>query len=287
MENVSSRTWLFEITPRDTLLRLDLKEVWRYRDLLVLLVRRDLVAFYKQTILGPLWYVIQPILTTVIFTIIFNGIADIQTNGVPPFLFNLAGVTVWTFFSTCLTTTADTFKTNAALFGKVYFPRVIMPLSVVLSNVVKFLIQLVIFFGFYLYFYFSGVEIRPHASILLFPLLIVSMALLGLGLGMIVSSLVSKYRDLSFLVVFGVQLLMYLSAVTYPIELVQQKLPQWAWAIQYNPLAHMVEISRKMLLGGSDTAMGNIGMTIVPTLVVLFVGLLIFNKTERTFIDTI
>ncbi|UMY65729.1 ABC transporter permease [Flavobacterium sp. HJ-32-4] len=287
MENVSSRTWLFEITPRDTLLRLDLKEVWRYRDLLVLLVRRDLVAFYKQTILGPLWYVIQPILTTVIFTIIFNGIADIQTNGVPPFLFNLAGVTVWTFFSTCLTTTADTFKTNAALFGKVYFPRVIMPLSVVLSNLVKFLIQLVIFFGFYLYFYFSGVEIRPHASILLFPLLIISMALLGLGLGMIVSSLVSKYRDLSFLVVFGVQLLMYLSAVTYPIELVQQKLPQWAWAIQYNPLAHMVEISRRMLLGGSDTAMESIGMTIIPTVVVLFVGLLIFNKTERTFIDTI
>ncbi|WP_319800087.1 ABC transporter permease [Flavobacterium sp. N1718] len=284
---MSSRTWLFEITPRDTLLRLDLKEVWRYRDLLVLLVRRDLVAFYKQTILGPLWYVIQPILTTVIFTIIFNGIADIQTNGVPPFLFNLAGVTVWTFFSTCLTTTADTFKTNAALFGKVYFPRVIMPLSVVLSNLVKFLIQLVIFFGFYLYFYFSGVEIRPHASILLFPLLIISMALLGLGLGMIVSSLVSKYRDLSFLVVFGVQLLMYLSAVTYPIELVQQKLPQWAWAIQYNPLAHMVEISRRMLLGGSDTAMESIGMTIIPTVVVLFVGLLIFNKTERTFIDTI
>lgn len=287
MENVSSRTWLFEITPRDTLLRLDLKEVWRYRDLLVLLVRRDLVAFYKQTILGPLWYVIQPILTTVIFTIIFNGIADIQTNGVPPFLFNLAGVTVWTFFSTCLTTTADTFKTNAALFGKVYFPRVIMPLSVVLSNLVKFLIQLAIFFAFYLYFYFSGVEVRPQASILLFPLLIVSMALLGLGLGMIVSSLVSKYRDLSFLVVFGVQLLMYLSAVTYPIELVQQKLPQWAWAIQYNPLAHMVEISRMMLLGGSDASVGNIGMTIIPTLIVLVVGLLIFNKTERTFIDTI
>ncbi len=284
---MSSRTWLFEITPRDTLLRLDLKEVWRYRDLLVLLVRRDLVAFYKQTILGPLWYVIQPILTTVIFTIIFNGIADIQTNGVPPFLFNLAGVTVWTFFSTCLTTTADTFKTNAALFGKVYFPRVIMPLSVVLSNLVKFLIQLAIFFAFYLYFYFSGVEVRPQASILLFPLLIVSMALLGLGLGMIVSSLVSKYRDLSFLVVFGVQLLMYLSAVTYPIELVQQKLPQWAWAIQYNPLAHMVEISRMMLLGGSDASVGNIGMTIIPTLIVLVVGLLIFNKTERTFIDTI
>lgn len=287
MENASGRTWLFEITPRDTLLRLDLKEVWRYRDLLFLLVRRDLVAFYKQTILGPLWYIIQPILTTVIFTIIFNGIANIQTNGVPPFLFNLAGVTVWTFFSTCLTTTADTFKTNAALFGKVYFPRVIMPLSVVLSNLVKFLIQLLIFFGFYLYFYFSGVEIRPHTNILLFPLLIVSMALLGLGLGMIVSSLVSKYRDLSFLVVFGVQLLMYLSAVTYPIELVQQKLPQLAWAIQYNPLAHMVEISRGMLLGGSGMAVGSIGMTIVPTLVLLVIGLLIFNKTERTFIDTI
>ena len=279
--------WLFEITPKNKFFSLNLKEVWQYRDLLMLFVKRDVVTVYKQTILGPLWYLIQPLFTSITFTIIFNTVAGIDTGTVPPFLFNMAGITVWNYFTACLTDTSDTFKRNAAIFGKVYFPRVIMPISIVISNLLKFSIQFLIFIGFYIFYYFQGASISQNSSILFFPLLIALMGILGLGLGMFISSLVTKYRDFSYLIGFGVQLLMYLSAVMYPIALIQNKMPDYAWLVQYNPLAYIIETTRYMLLGIGQVSVWGLVYTISITMIVFFVGLLIFNKTEKSFIDTV
>lgn len=285
--------WLFEITPKNNLLDLNLREVWQYRDLLVLFVKRDVITLYKQTILGPLWYLIQPLFTSVIFTLVFNNIAGISTGSVPPFLFNLAGVTVWNYFKECLTATSDTFKKNEAIFGKVYFPRVIMPMSIVVSNLLKFGIQLFIFICFYLYYFSSGYEITPNKYILFFPFLITAMGMIGLGLGMIISSMVTKYRDLTFLVSFGVQLLMYLSAVMYPLDLMREKLidvekgTDYSWIVDVNPIAHLVEFSRFILLNDGNYSTFGMIYTGIFTIIVFFLGLLIFNKTEKTFIDTI
>lgn len=281
--------WLFEITPKSSLLDLNLKEVWKYRDLLMLFVKRDVITLYKQTILGPLWYIIQPLFTTVIFTLIFNKLAGIETGGIPSFLFNLAGITTWNYFKECLTATSDTFKKNEAIFGKVYFPRVIIPISIVVSNLLKFGIQFGIFIVFYLYFVFvKGDEVSPNYSYVVFyPIVILFMGMLGLGIGMIVSSLVTKYRDLSFLVSFGVQLLMYLSAVVYPISLANKKFPDYAWIVDYNPLAHMIEITRFILIGEGTVTIFGIVYTSALTIIVMMFGILIFNKTEKSFIDTI
>ena len=279
--------WLFEITPKNKLLSLNLKEVWQYRDLLTLFVKRDVITVYKQTILGPLWYLIQPLFTSIIFTIIFNNIAGIKTGGIPPFLFNLAGVTSWNYFRECLTSTSDTFKKNAGIFGKVYFPRIIMPLSNVISNLLKFGIQLLIFIGFYIYFVLKGISITPNINILFLPLLVVVMALLGLGLGMIISSMVTKYRDLSFLVTFGVQLLMYVSAVMYPMSIVKEKLGTISWIVEYNPMAHIIETSRFMLLNEGAINSRGIAFSVIFTIIVFLAGLVIFNKTEKSFIDTV
>jgi lipopolysaccharide transport system permease protein len=282
-----STEWLFEITPKNNFLSLNLKEVWQYRDLLMLFVKRDVVTLYKQTILGPLWYLIQPLFTSIIFTIIFNSIAGIQTGTIPPFLFNLAGITIWNYFTSCLNDTSDTFKKNASIFGKVYFPRVIMPISIVISNLLKFGIQFLIFIGFYIYFYFQGVVINLNYSLLFFPVLIALMGVLGLGLGMLISSLVTKYRDFTYLIGFGVQLLMYLSAVMYPMALIQTKMPHFAWMIKYNPLAYIIETARFMLLNVGQISFFGLFYTFGITLFVLFVGLLTFNKTEKSFIDTV
>lgn len=279
--------WLFEITPKNKLLTLNLKEVWQYRDLLMLFVKRDVVTVYKQTILGPLWYLIQPLFTSVIFTIIFNKIAGIDTGNIPPFLFNLAGVTSWNYFKECLTATSDTFKKNASLFGKVYFPRIIMPISIVISNLLKFGIQLGVFVCFYVYYVFKGFEIVPNSLVLLYPLLIIIMGMLGLGLGMIISSMVTKYRDLTFLVGFGVQLLMYVSAVMYPISLVKEKLADYSWIVEYNPMAHIIETSRILLLNDGEFDFYGILFSVIITIIIFIVGLLIFNRTEKNFIDTV
>ena len=289
MNNQKSNTenWLFEITPKNKLFNLNLKEVWQYRDLLMLFVKRDVVTLYKQTILGPLWYLIQPLFTSIIFTIIFNKIAGIDTGNIPPFLFNLAGVTSWNYFRECLTATSDTFKKNASLFGKVYFPRIIMPMSVVISNLLKFGIQLGVFIGFYLYYVYNGYQIVPNSFVLLYPLLIIIMGMLGLGLGMIISSMVTKYRDLTFLVGFGVQLLMYVSAVMYPISLVKEKLLAYSWIVEYNPMAHIIETSRIMLLNDGEFDLYGIIYSLIITIIIFFVGLLIFNRTEKSFIDTV
>ncbi|MFC2109203.1 ABC transporter permease [Bacteroidota bacterium] len=282
-----NNTWLYEITPQNSLLDLNLKEVWRYRDLLFLFVKRDVVTKYKQTILGPLWYLIQPLFTSIIFTLVFNGLADIKTGGIPPFLFNLAGITAWNYFKDCLVETADTFKKNEIIFGKVYFPRVIMPMSVVVSNLLKFAIQLGIFIAFYIYYFVQGATFQIGSSLFYLPFLIISMGLFGLGLGMVISSMVTKYRDLTFLVAFGVQLLMYLSAVVYPVDLIRQKIPDYAWVVEYNPMSIIIENFRNILFGIENVSTMGVLYMIIVSFVVFLLGLAIFNKTEKTFIDTI
>lgn len=285
--NTTNTDWLFEITPKNKFFSLNLKEVWQYRDLLLLFVKRDIVTVYKQTVLGPLWYLIQPLFTSITFTIIFNTVAGIDTGTVPPFLFNLAGITVWNYFTACLTGTSDTFKANAGIFGKVYFPRIITPLSVVISNLIKFGIQFFIFVVFYIFYYIKGASLSLNGSVLFFPLLIMLMGILGLGLGMLISSMVTKYRDFSYLIGFGIQLLMYLSAVMYPMELIKQKLPEYGWLVQYNPLAYLIETGRYMLLDVGQISILGLSYTFSVTLLIFFVGLLVFNKTEKSFIDTV
>jgi lipopolysaccharide transport system permease protein len=287
-DNNNNINWKFEISPRRSLFEFNLKEVWNYRDLLILFVKRDIVTIYKQTILGPLWYLIQPLFTAIIFTIIFNNVANIDTNGIPSFLFNLAGITAWNYFKDCLLATSDTFTTNQHIFGKVYFPRVILPLSIVLSNLIKFSIQLIVFIIFYCYYYFyKGVDVEPNSLFFLFPILVVIMAFLSLGLGMIISSMVTKYRDLVFLLQFGVQLLMYLSLVAYPLNLIQQKLPTLSWIVEYNPMAQIIETSRYLLLNTGSVSWGWMLYTVAFTCVIFILGLLIFNRTEKRFIDTV
>jgi lipopolysaccharide transport system permease protein len=283
----TNTTWLFEITPKNKFFSLNLKEVWQYRDLLMLFVKRDVVTVYKQTVLGPLWYLIQPLFTSITFTIIFNNLAGISTGTVPSFLFNLAGITVWNYFTACLTGTSNTFGANAGIFGKVYFPRLIVPISIVISNLIKFGIQFLIFIAFYIFYYLKGATVGLNGSVVFFPFLIVLMGVLGLGLGMFISSLVTKYRDFSNLIGFGVQLLMYLSAVMYPMALIKEKLPSYGWLVQYNPLAYVIETTRYMLLNVGHISIWGLGYTFTVTVVVFLVGVLIFNKTEKSFIDTV
>jgi lipopolysaccharide transport system permease protein len=279
--------WLFEITPKNKFFTLNLKEVWQYRDLLMLFVKRDVITVYKQTVLGPLWYLIQPLFTSVTFTIIFNNVAGINTGTIPPFLFNLAGITVWNYFTACLNGTSNTFASNAGIFGKVYFPRIITPMSIIISNLIKFGIQFFIFVAFYIYFYVQGANLSVNGLVFFFPILIVIMGILGLGLGMFISSLVTKYRDFSNLIGFGVQLLMYVSAVMYPMALIKEKIPNYGWLIAYNPLAYVIETARYMLLNVGTISVLGLTYTFVVTITVFFIGLLVFNKTEKSFIDTV
>lgn len=297
MNTSKEENWLYTISPKQRLIQLNFKEIWQYRDLLFLFVKRDVITLYKQTILGPLWYFIQPLFTSIIFTLIFNNIADIKVgNGVPAFLFNLAGITSWNYFSECIKGTSDTFRKNQSIFGKVYFPRVIMPMATVASNLIKFGIQFLVFIAFYIYFVFftdTAFNIIPQTSLLLLPVLIILMGFLGLGLGMIISSMTTKYRDLTFLVGFGVQLLMYASAVMYPIELIKQKviegaIPEFAGVfIEYNPMATIIELFRYMTLGIGTFDLSKFIYTAVICIVVFLLGLIVFNKTEKSFIDTI
>lgn len=282
-----SGDWLFEITPKNKFFSLNFKEIWQYRDLLFLFVKRDIITVYKQTVLGPLWYLIQPLFTSVTFTIIFNNVAGIDTGTVPPFLFNLAGISVWNYFTACLNGTSDTFKANAGIFGKVYFPRIITPLSIVISNLIKFGIQFLIFIVFYIFFLLKGVDLSINPLVVFFPVLVVIMGILGLGLGMVISSMVTKYRDLSYLIGFGIQLLMYLSAVMYPMTLIKDKLPEFGWLVEYNPLAYIIETSRYMLLNTGEISVLGLSYTLLVTIALFFIGLLVFNRTEKSFIDTV
>lgn len=281
-------TWLYEISSEKKAFDLNLKEVWRYRDLLMLFVQRDITTVYKQTILGPLWYFIQPLFTSIIFTLVFNNLGSISTGSIPPFLFNLAGITAWNYFTGCFTGTSDTFRSNAGIFGKVYFPRVIMPMSITISNLVKFGIQLLIFMLFYTYFVFQGFDLSPNLHVLLFPVYVIMMALLGLGLGMTISSMTTKYRDLKVLVGFAVSLLMYVSAVPYPLSEAREKLPGWvADLVAYNPLTQIIEGFRYMMLSTGSFSWLGFFYTLIVSIVVFLVGLVIFNRTEKSFIDTV
>lgn len=291
VKTTTDNDWLYEITPKGKLIDLNLKEIWRYKDLLWLFVRRDIVTVYKQTILGPLWYIIQPLFTSIIFTLVFNGFGSLGTGVVNAFLFNMAGITIWNYFKQCFVGTSDTFKKNAAIFGKVYFPRVIVPMSITVSNLLKFCIQFVIFLLFYLYFLSQGSAGEPSLLILLLPVLILSMGMMGLGLGMIVSSWTTKYRDLTVVVGFGVQLLMYLSAVPYSLSEVKKSNQEWvAMAtpfIEYNPLTQVIEGFRNIFFGLETFDIKMLLYVITFAFFVFLVGLAVFNKTERNFIDTV
>ncbi len=279
--------WLFEITPKNSFYSLNIKEVWVYRDLLFLFIKRDIAMVYKQTILGPLWYFIQPLFTSLTFTIVFNNLAGISTGSVPPFLFNLASITVWNYFTACLNGTSNTFASNAGIFGKVYFPRIIAPLTVVFSNLIKFCIQLFIFLFFFIYFYSRGVKVSFNSWTFFFPIVVLFLGVLGLGFGMMISALVTKYRDLTYLIGFGVQLLMYISAVFFPLDLIAKKIPNYAWIAHYNPLAYCVEATRFMLLSTGSFPVWGMVYTLFFSIVVFFLGLLLFNYTEKKFIDTV
>ena len=276
--------WDMIIEPQNHLFDLKLKDVWHYRDLLLLLVRRDFVSFYKQTILGPLWFFIQPLFTTIIYTFIFSNLAHISTQDIPGPLFYMAGITAWNYFSDCLTKTSTVFKDNSDVFGKVYFPRLIMPLSIVLSNLIKFAVQMLMFFIMMGFFAFKGGTFHVTIYVLLFPLLVIQMALLGLGSGMIISALTTKYRDLTFLVSFGVQLLMYGTTVVYPLSSAPEK---YRWLIALNPLTAIIEAFRSGFLGKGSFTWQSLGMSGLVTLMIASIGIIIFNKVERNFIDTV
>lgn len=288
MSKYKEDEWLFTISAKRKLVDFNFKEIWRYRDLLFLFVKRDIVTLYKQTVLGPLWYLIQPLFTSVIFTLVFNNLGDIKTGGIPPFLFNLAGITAWNYFKDCLTNTSNTFTKNQNIFGKVYFPRVILPMSITVSNLLKFGIQLLIFIGFLIYYKASGFGVGINSYILLFPVYVIIMGMLGLGLGMIFSSLTTKYRDLMVLLNFAVQLLMYVSAVPYPMSEAKVKFPAVvAKIVEYNPVTQIVEGFRFMLLDTGDFSLNRFLYTFIVSLVVFMFGLVIFNRTEKSFIDTV
>ncbi|WP_437130079.1 ABC transporter permease [Winogradskyella marincola] len=280
--------WLYTISGKRKLIDFNFKEIWRYRDLLFLFVKRDIVTLYKQTILGPLWYLIQPLFTSVIFTLIFNNLGQIKTGSIPPFLFNLAGITAWNYFRDCLNNTSSTFTKNQNIFGKVYFPRVILPMSITISNLLKFGIQLLIFIGFFVYYYTTGYELSINSNIILFPVYVVIMAMLGLGLGMIFSSLTTKYRDITVLLTFAVQLLMYVSAVPYPMSEAKAKFPPLvAKIVEYNPLTQIMEGFRYMLLDIGEFNLTRFLYTLGISLFIFLIGLVIFNRTEKSFIDTV
>jgi len=287
MSEAKEKDWLYEITPKRKLIDLNFQEIWHYRDLLILFVKRDIVTVYKQTILGPLWFLIQPLFTALVFTLVFNNIANIPTGNIPPFLFNMAGITAWNYFSQCFTLTSNTFRTNAGIFGKVYFPRVIMPMSVTISNLLKLGIQILIFIIFYIIFLLQGFEIRPNENLILLPFYILIMALMGLGLGMIISALTTKYRDLSILVTFATSLLVYISAVPYPLSEVENKLSDYVWVVKYNPLTYVIEGFRYMTLDMGIFSWLSFAYTFTVSIVIFIIGLIIFNHTEKNFIDTV
>jgi len=280
-ENVK---WTSIIRPRTGWFDVHLGELWRYRDLIMLFVRRDFVAIYKQTILGPLWFLFGPLFSTLVYTVVFGQIARIPTDGVPHVLFYLSGIVSWNYFSTCLTKTSDTFTANAGIFGKVYFPRLTVPISVVITNLITFGIQFALFLALLVYFYLKGAAIQPNRWLLLFPLLIFEMAALGLGTGILISSLTTKYRDLTYLVSFGVQLWMYGTPIVYPLSQIPEK---WQWIYYVNPMAPIVETFRFSFIGAGGVQLWHLGVSAAITAFLLFLGIILFSRIEKTFMDTV
>jgi len=279
--------WTEIISSKSSWFDLRLDELWRYRDLVMLFVWRDFVAQYKQTVLGPLWHIIQPLLTTMMFWVVFTNIAQISTDGQPPLLFYMAGITIWGYFSRCLTNTSGTFINNAAIFGKVYFPRLTVPVSTVISGLIAFAIQLGVFLCFYAYYYFFGVgyTFAPNLWVLAIPLFLIVMGVLGLGLGIIISSMTTKYRDLALLVGFGVQLLMYATPVIYPLSAIKSE--YWRFALGLNPVCPLIEGFRYAFFGTGTFELYQLWICIATTIVIFFIGLGMFHKVEKSFMDTV
>lgn len=276
--------WDEIIRPQSSLLELDLREIWRYRDLLMMFVKRDIVTFYKQTILGPLWFFIQPLFTTLMFMVIFGRMAGISTAGIPQGLFYMSGILCWNYFADCLNRTSTTFKDNQNIFGKVYFPRVVVPVSIIISNLVRFGIQFILFVVIYIYYLAKGTEVQPNWGILLFPILILTMAVLSLGFGMIITSLTTKYKDLTFLVQFGVQLWMYATPIIYPLSAAPEK---YRWIIAANPMTGIVETFKFGFLNQQPFHIGYLIYSAGFAIVLFFTGIVVFNRVERSFMDTI
>ncbi len=280
----NQQSWTEEIKSQNTLFSINFKEVWHYRDLLLMLVKRDYVTFYKQTILGPIWFFIQPLMTTVVYLVLFGQIAKLSTDGAPQVAFYLAGITIWNYFSEALTKTSTVFKDNANLFGKVYFPRLIMPLAIVCSGLMKFAIQFGLFITVVLYFTFINPKIHPNLWVLITPFLVLLMATFALGLGMVFSSLTTKYKDLVFLLSFGIQLFMYATPVVYPTSAMPTK---FAWLLHINPLTGIFECFRYAYLGtGSFQPMDLLISTLLIG-ILFFIGIVIYNKVEKSFMDTV
>ncbi len=280
----NTENWTMVIRPKRHLLDVNLYEIWRYRDLIKLFVRRDFVARYKQTILGPLWFLIQPLFTTIMYTIVFGNIAKISTDGLPQILFYMSGIVGWTYFSACLNSTSNTFVANAGIFGKVYFPRLTLPISIVISNLIQFTIQFFLLLAFMLYYRSIGANFHTNIYILLLPVLIILMAGLGLGFGIIISSLTTKYRDLTNLVSFGVQLWMYATPIIYPLSEIPEKYRIFVLA---NPLTPIIETFRFALLGAGTVNWIYLAYSCAFTVLVLALGIILFNKVEQTFMDTV
>lgn len=272
------------IKPQSSLLDINLRELWQYRDLVYMYTKRDIVTFYKQTILGPLWFVVQPILTTVMFMFVFGNLAGISTDGVPGVLFYFSGIIIWNYFADCLNRNAKTFTDNQGVFGKVYFPRLVVPISVTISNLVRFLIQLTLFIIIYLYFFFTGSSITPNLHLLLLPILVLMTAGISLGFGIVFSSLTTKYRDLTFLLQFGVQLWMYITPIIYPLNSIA---PDKQWLIQLNPMTSIIESFKYGVLGTGVFSWGWLGYSFGFMAAILLIGIVIFNRIEKSFMDTV
>lgn len=285
--NSPQENWDIVIKPRGRKFTLNLKELWQYRDLLQMYVRRDIVTMYKQTILGPLWFLIQPIFTTVMYMFVFGGIANISTDGLPQMLFYLSGILCWSYFSECMNRSSSTFSGNAGVFSKVYFPRLVVPISGLISNLVKLVIQLLLFLAIYIYFYNNGANIHITKHILLFPVLILMLAGLGFGFGIIISSLTTKYRDLSILFGFVVQLWMYATPIVYPLSIMKENYANYMWIIQLNPLTSIVEASRYAFMGVGTFSWASLSYSFVFTIIIVLIGTVTFNKVERSFIDVV
>ena len=282
-----AKEWDYIISNRNSLLSVDIGEVWRYRDLLFMYVKRDIVTFYKQTILGPLWFVIQPLFTTIMFMFVFGGIAGISTDGIPQAVFYLGGLVCWNYFQDCLTKCSDTFNANQHIFGKVYFPRLVVPLSIVISNLIKLAIQFMLFLAVYTWFFATGTPFHPNAALLLIPLLIIMLGGLGLGFGMIISSMTTKYRDLRFLITFGVQLWMYATPIIYPLSVMKQTYPEHVWVLVANPLTAIVETFKFAFTGVGEFSWLYFGYSFAFTAVIVLLGIIIFNRVQRNFMDVI
>jgi lipopolysaccharide transport system permease protein len=280
----TEQDWDLIIEPKAKWFELHLDDLWRYRDLVYMFVKRDFVTQFKQTILGPAWFVIQPLLTTLVFTLVFGNIAKLSTDGLPKILFYMSGNVVWMYFSNVLTATSNTFMGNQHLFGKVYFPRLTMPISVTISHLMKFGVQVLFFLCFWIYYFLLGSEITLHPILALFPVLVVIMAMQSLGLGILFSSFTTKYRDLKFLLDFGVRLLMYASPVIYPLSSIPDK---WRWVIWLNPMTHVIEAFRLGFLGVGSFSWWGLAYSSGAAILFMLIGTMIFNHIERTFMDTV